>query len=303
MLARILIYCRERRVLALFVVGLVVGLAATGTSLILHGLGDAVIDFKGVTILAAFTSAFFFVYARLQDEVKDLPVDAKFFPNTPLAAGRVKAGDVTAFKWFVIGLIVAINAYWGDAFVFCLVVLAIFVITEHEFFIPSVIESNRLYAFISHTPSWWVLSLYLVYLFSERDLQYLFSASNIYLCTWITLPLLILEVARKTWSPDKELDGYQTYSSLLGFRWAAVFALTLIFIHLLITFKNMDLWQLSSVFLLALCANAFLVLVKSIQFIKQPANNEISGLSEVYLITSFLGLAINSLMVNAALFR
>ena len=175
------------------------------------------------------SAMFFFtlLYYRISDEFKDEKTDKIFFPKRPLPSGRVEKIDLKilmALSGFVAFAIAMLNEQ-GRNIAFILIIYC--VLMQFNFFIPRIMEKNRLIAFVAHAPYYVFMTAYLMALHLDAmEIDWL-SFKNLALLMVIVLPGLHWEILRKTFI--RERPGYQTYSSLLGYQGAILLALSFFF--------------------------------------------------------------------------
>ncbi|MBI3072827.1 MAG: UbiA family prenyltransferase [Deltaproteobacteria bacterium] len=209
MLNRWLVYLRE---MYPPIPRIVFALALTGSVIISTQRANVASRFGALEIaVGALTTFLFLLYYRVFDEFKDADVDAQFFPSRPLPAGRITKRDLRILGWLCAALMVAANfAFARNALVAFALLIGFSVLMIYNFFAWDLIANNRVLAFITHVP---VVICLTAYLAALGD---------------VTPPLLVLawffpqggvfEFARKTRAPQEEVAGYQTLSSMLGFR-------------------------------------------------------------------------------------
>jgi UbiA prenyltransferase family len=155
---------------------------------------------------------------RLMDEIKDKDLDARYFPQRPLPAGRVSEADLRCSQVVVATVFLALAAgslitlAWGAG-----LLLYAAALSRHLWLKP-LLERSPLLTLATHGPFVPFLLLYLVTL--------LLSGRNLSLAALAPRPLLVsvgmlwslltgVEIARKIRAPDAE-SGYPTYSASWG---------------------------------------------------------------------------------------
>jgi hypothetical protein len=166
------------------------------------------------------TTFFFLFFLRVSDEIKDAEVDRILFPQRLLPAGKVAMADVKLLWW------VSLSALVGTQFIiwppgpFSVALIAYSLLMYKYFFLKRLIAGNVIRALLTHNPSMYILQLCALGFLRVQPL----SARVFLVCLLFYLPSLIWELSRKVRPPSKE-TSYQTYSSLLGYRAAAIIAL------------------------------------------------------------------------------
>ena len=156
------------------------------------------------------------VYYRVCDEFKDADTDEAYFPERPVPSGRVKLKDLEILQYCLHALMFLLNAIYFENYIFFLSAWMFDFLMGRWFFVPRLISKNRLMAFITHSPIGWFCAFYLLGLY--LPFTDVLSTQSLLYITYLNFPALTWEIARKMRSPDKEQQGYQTYSSLLGLK-------------------------------------------------------------------------------------
>lgn len=168
------------------------------------------------SLLIAFSTMFFsLLYYRVCDEFKDEDTDKKFFPMRPYPSGRVLRADLILLLYFCVLMMVGLALLRPDSLVYTLIVLLFCILMQKWFFMPKLIENNRILAFLTHSPYALVLNIALIGIICQGQTQLIFTQKNIWLLLALSIPGFHWEIIRKVFIKDTE--GYQTYSSLLGY--------------------------------------------------------------------------------------
>ena len=186
----------------------------------------AKIPFNGPLFIQGFLTIFFILlYYRLSDEFKDYETDIKYFPERPIPQGKITLGDLNWFIAFVTLMLVLVNSF-NDKTYLSFSVLFLFAFGMGKwFFLEKFIAHNRLLAFLTHLPIGFIMTGYLQNLYGQDA----WLTKNILLNVMINLPGLNWEILRKTFPAQLEKPGYQTYSSLLGFRLSILLSMIFVF--------------------------------------------------------------------------
>ena len=174
------------------------------------------------------TLVLMFLYYRIQDEFKDQETDRRFFPNRPVPSGRVSLQDLKILMWISIALMVAINIFWGAALGMFFVFLGFSVLMHFWFFMKKKLSGNRLLALATHAPFGFVADLFILAIYTNRHNMPLLSAGSLLTALWFSLGGFYWDIGRKTRAPQEEVHGYQTYSSIIGYRGASALAMAFI---------------------------------------------------------------------------
>ena len=174
------------------------------------------------------TLALMFLYYRIQDEFKDRETDRRFFPYRPVPSGRVTLADLTALMWVDFAALFALNILWGGAVGMFLVFFCFSLLMHKWFFLEKTISQNRLLALATHGPYGFICNLFVVAIFANRCGTVLLGADGILAALWFSLGGFYWDIGRKTRAPHEEMQGYQTYSSIIGHRGASALALAFV---------------------------------------------------------------------------
>ena len=181
--------------------------------------------------LGAASLTLFTFLLRVYDELKDAETDVRLgragdprYKDRPIVTGAVLIEDIRALRWWVTGLLFAVNAPLatdptsGAAFA---VAFGMTWLSFKWFFWPAV-SRNLLLAFATHNPLSLVLGCYVAALFvGEHGTAGLRWGEVSLLLFGLWMPVAAWETSRKIRLPQDETD-YQTYSKMLGWRVAAV---------------------------------------------------------------------------------
>ena len=174
------------------------------------------------------TLVLMFLYYRIQDEFKDQETDRRFFPDRPVPSGRVSLRDLKILMWLCIALMVVINIFWGAVLGMFLVFLGFSVLMHFWFFMGNILSRNRLLALATHAPFGFVADLFILSIYSNRHGVSLLSTGALLTALWFSLGGYYWDSGRKTRAPQEEIPGYQTYSSIIGYRGASALAMAFI---------------------------------------------------------------------------
>jgi len=179
------------------------------------------------------TTFFFLLFLRVSDEIKDAEVDKSLFPDRLLPSGKVTMPDVRLLWWLSLAVLAGTQFITWPPGLFSMALIPYSLLMYKYFFLPRAIAANVLLALLTHNPSMYILQLCAIGFLRGRPLAASASASesvfsarpeDFLACLLFYLPSLLLELSRKVRPPSKETT-YQTYSSLLGCRTAAILAL------------------------------------------------------------------------------
>ena len=239
----------------------------------------------------------FFLYIRITDEFKDRETDKKYFPERPVPSGKVKLKALVVLKYFVILLLLVINAIFYKTFIGFLIVFILVFLMEN-YFIPRILGNNRILSLITHCPSYGVLYYFLLVIYARNAEMQIFSRDYLLIIVWIWIPLIIWEFARKTWSPEEEMEGYQTYSNMLGYKRATAVVMLLIILHNVLLYFCMNRWKFSWIITSLISGLALIFLIISLIFLKKASKrtNKLKLLGEAYMLIVYILIIINGLI-------
>ncbi len=218
---RILCYCKEQlepgsRLLLSILIGLFVFL--------LIYLEHDFISFEWHFLVPSLGTFSLLIYYRISDEFKDIKTDQRFFPDRPIPSGRLFLNDLRMMLLTTAVFGFALNVIYSSALKEFLAAFIFTILMGKWFFMEKIISKNRLLAFATHGPVgiflYWYLEAYLLNMYAlSWSLEQKLS-----LVAFIILPGFSWEVLRKSYLPQDEIEGYQIYSTMLGFRGALSFA-------------------------------------------------------------------------------
>jgi 4-hydroxybenzoate polyprenyltransferase len=170
---------------------------------------------------AAFVAFGLFFQLRVADEVKDADDDRRYRPERPVPRGLVTLRLLVCLALLVALLqAVATALYSPRLLALLLVVWAWMGLMAVEFFVPGWLRARPLAYLVSHMVVMPLIDLWIT------GVEWLPRSG---VPPFGLLPALllsfangcVLEIGRKTWAPESERPGVETYSSLWGPRTAA----------------------------------------------------------------------------------
>jgi hypothetical protein len=165
-------------------------------------------------LVPTLSTFFLLLYYRISDEFKDLETDKKYFPDRPIPSGRVLLSDLRVLLWGLSIGSLLLNVLFPVALKEFLAAWLFTLLMGKWFFLEKWISSNRLLAFITHAPVGFFLYWYVIRWF-RPDVE---TFHALVLIGYIVLPGFTWEILRKTFLPQDEMPGYQTYSAMLGYK-------------------------------------------------------------------------------------
>lgn len=229
MLKRIWIYLNETFKLPSRL--LIAAVVYTGISAMFQALRGKPLSFTGQSVWTVAALVLILLYYRLSDEFKDRKTDEQFFGDRPLPSGRVLESDLKILTRVTVGLLLFIGVAQQTAVGAFSFMFGWAFLMRHWFFLEKYIAENRLLAFVTHAPISFAMNFYVVSVQAELLDCSPWHLDTLYPLLYFALPGFYWEIARKTFAPKEERAGYQTYSSMLGFRGAAASGLVLLLLE------------------------------------------------------------------------
>jgi 4-hydroxybenzoate polyprenyltransferase len=210
------------------------GASAVCLSALLRGGAPSVMAIV-VAVLVLFG---FFFQLRVADEHKDNAEDTKFRPERPVPRGLVKLAELRVVAIGVglaqIALTVALD--WRLLGPLLLVWAWMAVMTK-EFFVPAWLKKRPVIYMVSHMAIMPLIDLYATACdwlpagdsFPESVGGH--EGFGLTLGAFLLLSLVngsVIEVARKSWAPEMEREGVETYSRLWGAERAGIVVMVLL---------------------------------------------------------------------------
>ncbi len=164
----------------------------------------------------------FFLLLRIADEFKDAEDDARYRPYRAVPRGLVTLKELGWIAAILVLVILALNAFLLPRLLPALgAALVYFALMSKEFFVRAWLRRHPIAYMLSHMMIMPVADLYTTGLdwLNERA-----SASHGLLIFLAVSYLngMVLEIGRKTRSPQTEEEGVETYSALWGSRRATI---------------------------------------------------------------------------------
>lgn len=169
-------------------------------------------------VIAVLSMLAFDLLIRLMDEIKDKDLDARYFPQRPLPAGRVSEADLRCSQ--VVVAVVFLGLAAGSPITLaCAAGLLLYAAALSRHLLPRpLLERSPLLTLATHSPLVPLLLLYVAaLLLSGRNLSLAALAPRALLsCVGMLWSLTIgVEIGRKIRAPHEE-SGYPTYSASWG---------------------------------------------------------------------------------------
>ncbi len=204
------------------------GASATCLSALLRGGAPSVLAIV-VAVLVLFG---FFFQLRVADEHKDNEDDTKFRPERPVPRGLVTLAElrVVAIGVGVTQVALTVALDWRLLGPLLLVWAWMAVMTK-EFFVPAWLKKRPIIYVVSHMAIMPLIDLYATACDWLPAGVALHENFGLTLGAFLLLSLVngsVIEIARKSWAPEMERDGVETYSRLWGAQRAGIVVMALL---------------------------------------------------------------------------
>jgi len=258
---------------------------------------DVPVRLDGAALGGCALAYLFLFLLRVFDEHKDFDIDARTRPDRPVQRGVVTLAQLRhlAAIAVVAQLVLAVAWGWRPAVVFALP-LGYSVLMYFEFWVAEWLNARLLWYALSHMVVMPMLAWALVARLTMRaNLALPVEAYALFAITFCGF--LSLEVLRKLWAPDHEMDGVDSYSKRLGIGGASLLASLLVAAACgLATWSG---WRLGGgiVWLVAVPAVGAATILAIVRFARDPsAANEkllqpVSGLHLLVCLVGLIGVA------------
>jgi hypothetical protein len=159
----------------------------------------------------------FFLQLRVADEHKDFEDDRKYRPERAVPRGLVSLAELrwVALAAALVQLALSASLGWGMLGLLVLVWAWMALMTK-EFFAPKALRARPILYMISHMAVMPLIDLYATacdWLLAVAKPQGFGWALGAFLGLSLTNGI-VLEIARKSWAPEQEREGVETYSRL-----------------------------------------------------------------------------------------
>lgn len=208
------------------------GASAVCLSALLRGGAPSVMAIV-VAVLVLFG---FFFQLRVADEHKDNEDDTKFRPERPVPRGLVTLAElrVVAIGVGVAQIALTVALDWRLLGPLLLVWAWMAVMTK-EFFVPAWLKKRPVIYMVSHMAIMPLIDLYATACDWLPAGVALHEDFGLTLGAFLLLSLVngsVIEIARKSWAPEMEREGVETYSRLWGAERAGIVVMVLLLIGL-----------------------------------------------------------------------
>ncbi|MCK0121729.1 UbiA family prenyltransferase [Loktanella sp. F6476L] len=181
--------------------------------------GREIPDF-GVFVVGFIVAMALFFQMRVCDEIKDLDDDRRFRPDRPIPRGLVSLRGVIQVGLATIPIaILAVGAWHPPVLWLLLLVWLWLTAMTFEFGVPAFLKARPVLYLLSHMAIMPLIDVLITGLEWVPG-----GGGSPFLWLFIALSFVngcILEIGRKLWAPESEIDGVDTYSGLWGVRRAS----------------------------------------------------------------------------------
>jgi len=192
------------------------GASAVCLSALLRGDAPGIINIL-VAVLVLFG---FFFQLRVADEHKDNEDDTKYRPERAVPRGLVSLAELRMAAFVVAGIQILLTAWLGWVLLVLLfIVWAWMAVMTKEFFAPRALRARPILYMVSHMMVMPLIDLYATACDWAPAGVLPAGDFGLTLIGFLVLSLVngsVLEIARKSWSPEQEREGVETYSRLWG---------------------------------------------------------------------------------------
>ncbi len=172
---------------------------------------------NAMVFLTAFVVLFlFFLQLRIADEFKDQENDARYRPERPVPRGLVRLSELKRFAMIAAGIQFAMCSFLNPPLVVLLIaVWAYMALMTVEFFAPTWLKARPFAYLCSH-----MLIMPLIDLFASATDWLSVSRTPPQGLIWFLAVSffngVVIEIGRKTWAPEQERNGVESYSADWG---------------------------------------------------------------------------------------
>jgi hypothetical protein len=186
------------------------------------------IPFSWKTLVGALTVQILWLLIRVLDEAKDFESDVELarqgdprFMNRPLVTGEVLLSDINTLKWWLLAVVVVMNAATQSFEIITGLAIAAFYLglTSKWLFVPN-IKDHIILVYLTHMPNVLVIIGYSLCVALDASHSKYPNQAVVAICLALWFTVGAYEFAYKIRQPDQETK-LLTYSKILGFRTAS----------------------------------------------------------------------------------
>jgi 4-hydroxybenzoate polyprenyltransferase len=261
-------------------------------------------DWRAIVVAVLVLFGLFF-QLRVADEHKDNEEDTKFRPERPVPRGLVTLAELRVVAFVVAAIQIGLTVWieWRLLGPLALVWAWMAVMTK-EFFVPAWLKKRPIVYMVSHMAIMPLIDFYATACdWLQADLGG-HQGFGLTLGAFLLLSLVngtVIEIARKSWAPEDEREGVETYSKLWGPGYAGTAVLGVILVGLAIAaFVNVrsgaGVWFLAG--LLAVGAYAAWMAIEYAGGAKTKTAKAMETASGIYVAANYLLLGVLPLIAS-----
>ena len=245
-------------------------------------------SFGWVELLGFIAVYFFFFVLRVFDEHKDYEIDCLNHPERILQQGLITLQHLKIIA--IVGVLFqAIYCIWlaPSGLYFWLIAFCFSVFMAKDFFIESFLHKHLFIMMFTHAP---VTPLVIIWMMTMSDSL---GFSMLAICFILTCLCcgIAFEISRKIKCPEDEVKTVDSYSQVVGYKAASIYAFSALFVStLLLTYMLYAIISLS----IFLCIPILLLMLSAYvfwQFTKKPTRKKAKTLevtASVYMLLMYL---------------
>jgi 4-hydroxybenzoate polyprenyltransferase len=241
----------------------------------------------------------FFLQLRIADEHKDNEEDTKYRPERPVPRGLVKLSELRTVAFVIAGLQVLLTAALDWRLLGLLVLVwAWMAVMTKEFFAPAALKKRPILYMVSHMAVMPLIDLYATacdWLPAKVSVDGKFGPA---LGGFLALSLtngVVLEIARKSWGPEQEREGVETYSKLWKPANAGIATAVVMFLGLMLSAYVHVASAAGMIFLIGLLLVAAYAMYSAIDYAGTPdtkTSKRLEIASGIYVLANYLLLGV-----------
>jgi 4-hydroxybenzoate polyprenyltransferase len=176
----------------------------------------------------------FMLQLRMADEIKDFGKDSKAFPERILSQGIIPLSLIRYILYSTITIELIMSALMGKSHLIYMIILQVWAfLMAKEFFRKEFLEEQVTLSLVLHQMILPPLAIYSALAFISID-DLVPNLSLVLGLIYLSLIYTIYELARKTWSPDRENENADSYTRFWGINGAIFVQMTLTLIVVLL---------------------------------------------------------------------
>lgn len=180
--------------------------------------------------IGIFTTISLFMMVRIFDEFKDAKDDAEYRKYLPVPRGVISFKELMIMAIILATLQIVVNLYFfPKILIIYFIVIAYLSLMGKEFFVADWLKKHQFWYVTSH-----MLIIPLIDIYASGLDWYLQGVDApkglIFFFTVSYMNGIVLEIGRKIRTPEKEVEGVLTYSSMLGTNKAPILWIGILFI-------------------------------------------------------------------------